>query len=127
MILVLDYCRRRRRCPRRRRMFRPLRPALIPHRLCHIRFTNYPPPVRAPLPPPHHHPLPLRPPHLLLSSIPIRFLHAPSLFSSLRLLLNGGCGSLLSQMLLHIPDRVNSPGDCVWMGWWGYAKREEFP
>ena len=42
-----------------------------------------------------------------------------------RLLLNGGCGSLLGQMLLHIPDRVNSPGDCFWMGWWGYAKREE--
>ena len=22
-------------------------------------------------------------------------------------------------------DQGNSPGDCVWMGWWGYAKREE--
>ena len=33
-----------------------------------------------------------------------------------RLLLNGGCGSLLGQMLLHIPDLVNSPGDCFWMG-----------
>ena len=123
MTFVLHCCRRR--C--RRRMFRPRRRAILPHHLWHTHATYYhPPPARAPLPPHHHRPLPLRPPHLLLSSIPFLFLHAPSPFSSLRLLLNGGCGSLLGQMLLHIPDRVNSPGDCFWMGWWGYAKREQF-
>ena len=29
-------------------------------------------------------------------------------------------------MLLHCPDSGNSPGNCFWMGWWGYAKRQEF-
>ena len=29
-------------------------------------------------------------------------------------------------MLLHFPDQRNSPGDRFWMGWWGYAKRQEF-
>ena len=32
---------------------------------------------------------------------------------------------LLHCMLLHFPDQRNSPGDRVWMGWWGYAKRQE--
>ena len=29
-------------------------------------------------------------------------------------------------MRLRIPDQGNPPGDCFWMGWWGYAKREQF-
>ena len=37
-----------------------------------------------------------------------------------------GCSALLNCIMRHIPDQVNSPGDCFWMGWWGYAKREEF-
>ena len=29
-------------------------------------------------------------------------------------------------MRQRIPDQGNPPGDCFWMGWWGYAKREQF-
>ena len=36
-----------------------------------------------------------------------------------------GCSSFLNCILVHIPHKGNSPGDCFWMGWWGYAKREE--
>jgi hypothetical protein len=28
-------------------------------------------------------------------------------------------------LLPHVPDHLNSPGRCFWMGWWGYAQREE--
>eukprot|EP00959_Pyramimonas_sp_CCMP1952_P031026 650762-Pyramimonas_sp.AAC.1 len=29
-------------------------------------------------------------------------------------------------MPLHFHDRDNSPGDCFWMRWWGYAKRHRY-
>ena len=30
-------------------------------------------------------------------------------------------------MLPRFPDHLNSPGHRFWMGWWGYAKRQEIP
>ena len=33
---------------------------------------------------------------------------------------------MLRCMRLRIPDQGNSSGDCFWMGWRGYAKREVF-
>ena len=62
----------------------------------------------------------------ILLLLPAFLPFAPSHLLFRLLLLNGRCESLLGHMLLHIPDRVDSPGDCFWMGWWGYAKREEF-
>ena len=51
-----------------------------------------------------------------------------SLQGLLRLIQNFGLTAsphhLLHCMLLHIS--LKSPGHPFWMGWWGYAKRQEF-
>ena len=34
--------------------------------------------------------------------------------------------TVATSLLLQFPDHLNSPGHRFWMGWWGYAKRQEF-
>ena len=35
------------------------------------------------------------------------------------------CVSLFYYMLIYFPSPNNSPGHRLWMGWWGYAKRQQ--
>ena len=36
------------------------------------------------------------------------------------------CSALLKCILMPIFHQSKAPGDCLWIGGWGYAKREEF-
>ena len=46
--------------------------------------------------------------------------------SSLPLLFPPSHGSEIPFFAPALPDHLNAPGRRSWMGWWGYAKRQEF-